>query len=100
MFNYFIINISSFINIFRLLISNIKLAIGNMNRYVDTKRVFLLGDTKENEDDEKHVPEQLHNVISHIEDLVEVTDRVRNSDVADLYMDPLASPKSVMRIDY
>ena len=95
MYNYCILYILSYL--FRLLISNIKLAIGNMNRYVDTKRVFLLGDTKENLDD---VPEQLHNIISHIEDLVEVTDRVRNSDVADLYMDPLASPKSVMRIDY
>ena len=60
--------------IFRLLISNIKLAIGNLNGYVDTKKVFLLGDTKEKKGEEESVPEQLHNVFSHIEDLVEVTD--------------------------
>ena len=76
------------------------MAIENMNRYVDTKKVFLLGDTKEKQNEEEPVPEQLHNIISHIEDLVEVTDRVRNSEVAELYMDPLASPKSEIRIDY
>ena len=75
------------------------MAIENMNRYVDTKKVFLLGDTKEKQNEEEPVPEQLHNIISHIEDLVEVTDRVRNSEVAELYMDPLASPKSEIRID-
>ena len=76
------------------------MAIENMNRYVGTKKVFLLGDTKEKENEEEPVTEQLHNIISHIEDLVEVTDRVRNSEVAELYMDPLASPKSEIRIDY
>ena len=76
------------------------MAIENMNRYVDTKKVFLLGDTKEKQNEEEPVPEQLHNISSHIEDLVEVTDRVRNSEVAELYMDPLASPKSEIRIDY
>ena len=76
------------------------MAIENMNRYVDTKKVFLLGDTKEKQNEEEPVPEQLHNIISHIEDLVEVIDRVRNSEVAELYMDPLASPKSEIRIDY
>ena len=76
------------------------MAIENMNRYVDTKKVFLLGDTKEKQNEEEPVPEQLHNIISHIEDLVEVTDRVRNSEVAELYMDPLASPRSEIRIDY
>ena len=68
------------------------MAIGNLNKYVDTKKVILLGDTKEKQDEDKSVPEQLNNVFSHIEDRVEVTDRVRNSEVADLYMDPLASP--------
>ena len=76
------------------------MAIENMNRYVDTKKVFLLGDTKEKQNEEEPVPEQLHNIISHIEDLVEVIDRVRNSEVAELYMDPLASPKSEIRTDY
>ena len=76
------------------------MAIENMNRYVDTKKVFLLGDTKEKQNEEEPVPEQLHNIISHIEDLVEVIDRVRNSEVAELFMDPLASPKSEIRIDY
>ena len=71
-----------------------------MNAYVDSRKVFLPGDVKNDQNDEKSMSEQLHNIFSHIEDLVEVTDRVKNSEVANLYMDPLASPKSEIRIDY
>ena len=71
-----------------------------MNTYVDSRKVFLPGDVKNDQNDEKTISEQLHNIFSHIEDLVEVTDRVKNSEVANLYMDPLASPKSEIRIDY
>ena len=71
-----------------------------MNAYVDSRKVFLPGDVKKDQNDERTIPEQLHNIFSHIEDLVEVTDRVKNSEVANLYMDPLASPKSEIRIDY
>ena len=88
------------ISFFSLVISNINLSISNMDNYVDTRKVLLLGDSKESDDNEKTVAEQLHNIFSHIEDLVEVTDRVRKSQVAALYMDPLASPKSEIRIDY
>ena len=71
-----------------------------MNAYVDSRKVFLPGDVKNDQNVERTISEQLHNIFSHIEDLVEVTDRVKNSEVANLYMDPLASPKSEIRIDY
>ena len=76
------------------------MAIGNMNKYVDSRKVFLLGDNRESEKEEKSETEQLQNVFCHIEDLEEVTGRVKKSEIAALYLDPLASPASEIRIDY
>ena len=88
------------INLFRLLISNIKLAILNMYQYVLRRAILLPGDKKEEGDEENAVPEQLSSIIAHIEDLEMVNARVRVSDLSDGYMDPLASDKSELRLDY
>ena len=85
---------------FRLLISNIKLAILNMHHYVCKRAIILQGDKKEEGMDDKSVGEQLDSVISHIEDLKVVNERVANSDLAEGYLNPLASDKSEIRLDY
>ena len=72
-----------------------------MYQYVLRRAILLPGDKKEEGDDEnKAVPEQLSAIIAHIEDLEMVNARVRVSDLADGYMDPLASDKSELRLDY
>ena len=83
-----------------MLISNIKLAILNMHQYVCHRAVTLQGDKKEEGEVEKTVGEQLASIISHIEDLEVVNERVRNSDLTVGYLNPLASEKSEIRLDY
>ena len=83
----------------RLLISNIKLAILNMHKYACRRAVALPGD-KEDAGGERALTEQLANIFSHIEDLGMVNTRVRESDLAQGYLDPLASDKSELRLDY
>ena len=85
---------------FRLLISNIKLAILNMYQYVIKRAILLPGDKKEDGEEEKPVGEQLSAIIAHIEDLEMVNKRVRESDHSAGYMEPLASDKSELRLDY
>ena len=46
------------------------------------------------------VGQQLAAILDHIEDLQVVNTRVRESDMADGYLDPLASDKSELRLDY
>ena len=75
----------------KLLISNIKLAISNMHRYVMKRAVVLPGDTKDGSGDERSVSEQLAAIIAHIEDLQVVNERVKKSDLASGYLDPLLS---------
>ena len=82
------------------MISNIKLAILNMHQYVLNRAVTLQGDKKEEVKEEKTVGEQLASIISHIEDLEVVNERVKNSDLAVGYLNPLASDKSEIRLDY
>ena len=82
------------------MISNIKLAILNMHQYVLNRAVTLQGDKKEEVQEEKTVGEQLASIISHIEDLEVVNERVKNSDLAVGYLNPLASDKSEIRLDY
>ena len=72
-----------------------------MNQYVLRRAILLPGDKKvEGDEDSKTIPEQLSTIISHIEDLEMVNARVQKSDLADGYMDPLASDKSELRLDY
>ena len=84
----------------RLLISNIKLAILNMHQYVCHRAVTLQGDKQEEGVEDKAIGEQLASIISHIEDLEVVNERVRNSDLAVGYLNPLPSDKSEIRLDY
>ena len=44
--------------------------------------------------------DQLAAIIAHIEDLQVVNSRVKNSDLTEGYMNPLASDKSEIRLDY
>ena len=83
-----------------MLISNIKLAILNMHQYVIRRAISLAGDKKEEGDEEKAVAEQLSAIIAHIEDLEMVNARGRDSDLSAGYMEPLASDKSELRLDY
>ncbi|XP_023340055.1 cilia- and flagella-associated protein 73 [Eurytemora carolleeae] len=84
----------------KLLISNIKLAISNMHRYVLKRAVVVPGAPKETKTEELGVPEQLNTIIAHIEDLTVVNERVKKSDLGIGYLDPLASEASELRIDY
>ena len=71
-----------------------------MHQYVLNRAVTLQGDKKEEVQEEKTVGEQLASIISHIEDLEVVNERVKNSDLAVGYLNPLASDKSEIRLDY
>ena len=71
-----------------------------MHQYVLNRAVTLQGDKKEEVKEEKTVGEQLASIISHIEDLEVVNERVKNSDLAVGYLNPLASDKSEIRLDY
>ena len=97
--NTFLHNIEEKIVEKRLLISNIKLAILNMFQYVASRAVVLPGDRSE-QGAEPSVVEQLAAIISHIEDLEEVNDRVRTSDDNNRYMQPLLSEESELRLDF
>ena len=95
-------NINIYI-LYRLLISNIRLAILNMHQYVCHRAVSLQGDKKDQHDEklqEKGIGDQLAAIIAHIEDLQVVNSRVQNSDLTKGYMNPLASDKSEIRLDY
>ena len=71
-----------------------------MHQYVCNRAVTLQGDKKEEVLEYKTVGEQLASIISHIEDLEVVNERVMNSDLAVGYLNPLASDKSEIRLDY
>ena len=75
---------------------NIRLAIGNMERYVRTRKIVLLGDDGLEAEREAGEPlnTQLHKIFSHIEDLEEVNQRVRKGEAAQLYMYPVESEHS------
>ena len=72
-----------------------------MYQYVISRAILLPGDKKDEDDAEnKSVQEQLAAIIAHIEDLKMVNTRVRESDLSDGYIAPLASDKSELRLDY
>ena len=85
----------------RLLISNINLAVQNMYNYVNKIAVILPHD-KDQEEKKKNatIEQQLEAVIAHIEDLVEVNNRVKQMDSADYYGDALPSKKNTIRLDF
>ena len=98
--NTFLHNIEEKIVEKRLLISNIKLAILNMHQYVQSRAVVLPGDKTDQVASTRSVPDQLANIISHIEDLEEVNYRVIVSDDNRKYNEPLLSEESEMRCDF
>ena len=74
-----------------------------MHQYVCHRAVSLQGDKKDQHDEklqEKGIGDQLAAIIAHIEDLQVVNSRVQNSDLTEGYMNPLASDKSEIRLDY
>ena len=72
-----------------------------MHQYVLRRAILLPGDKREEGDEEnRSVQEQLSAIFSHIEDLEKVNARVRVSDLSAGYMEPLASDKSELRLDY
>ena len=86
--------------LFRLLISNLKMAILTMYEYVGRNAVVLPGDKKIDLKQSKSVDEQLEIVKNHIEDLERVNMRVRGSEMTRGYMRALASERSDLRVDY
>ena len=91
---------------------NIKLAISNMYRYVLSRKVPLPGDDPQEKEDiaTAQVPgdhddqcsvyisfsDQLHQIQSHIEDLLEINDRVGRAERAFAYNIPM--PTSTVNI--
>ena len=65
---------------FRVLISNINLAIQNMYNYVNKIAVSLPEDRKKDAKDQAPLENQLEVVFSHIKDLEEVNHRVGRAD--------------------
>ena len=98
--NTFLHNIEEKIVEKRLLISNIKLAILNMFHYVLSRAILLPGDRTDEEGGSKSVQEMLAAIISHIVDLENVNKRVQDSDANLLYLQPLLSDTSELRLDY
>ena len=86
--------------IYRLLISNLKMAILTMYEYVCRNAVVLQGDLKVEIEQSETVEEQLEVMMSHIEDLERVNMRVRGSEMTKGYIRALASERSDLRIDY
>ena len=84
----------------RLLISNINLAVQNMYNYVNKIAVILPHDRDQEEKQNATIEHQLEAVIAHIEDLVEVNNRVKQMDSADYYGDALPSKKNTIRLDF
>ena len=76
------------------------MAIQNMNNYIASRKVVLVGDTIEDVDRERPISQQLQTIISHIEDLQEIAGRVGKNENGALYLDPLPSSMSEIRIDY
>ena len=77
-----------------------RLAITNMAEYVATRDVVLPGDMEHSSTVQHGLSEQLRSILGHIEDLEVVKERVAKSDLTPGYMEPLASDKSDIRIDY
>ena len=72
-----------------MLVSNIKMSIENMHQYVSHMAVVLPNDKKKDIKEEVSVRDQLGSIDSHIKDLEVVRNRVRNSDMADKYLNPM-----------
>ena len=103
--------------VLRILLLNIKQAISNMYRYVLSRRVTIPGDDPEEIEPDlintpvsgnyfSHHPhqsqsvsppsvEQLHKILSHIEDLEEITDRVGRAEKAFTYNVPNPSSSNL-----
>ena len=81
---------------FRVLISNIKLAVHNMYKYVNNKAVSLPNDAKKDKKNNATLEKQLEAVIAHIEDLQEVNNRVKHLDNTDYYGVALVSKKNTI----
>ena len=77
-----------------------RLAITNMAKYVATRAVLLPGDMEHGSTVQHGLSEQLRSILGHIEDMEVVKERVTKSDLTPGYMEPLASDKSDIRIDY
>ena len=77
-----------------------RLAITNMAKYVATRAVLLPGDMEHGSAVQHGLSEQLRSILGHIEDMEVVKERVAKSDLTPGYMEPLASDKSDIRIDY
>ena len=84
--------------IFALMVN--RLAITNMAKYVATRAVLLPGDMEHGSTVQYGLSEQLRSILGHIEDMEVVKERVAKSDLTPGYMEPLASEKSDIRIDY
>ena len=69
-------------------ITIIQLTIGNMNKYVSGRKVSQQGDNTENKHEDEEIPEKLHNILAHIEDLVKNNDLVQKTETTAFYMDP------------
>ena len=65
------------------------MSIDNMHQYVSYMAVLLPGDKVVDTMQEVSVRDQLGAIESHIEDLEVVRNRVRNSDMADKYLNPM-----------
>ena len=72
-----------------MLVSSIKMSIENMHQYVGHMSVVLPNDKKKDNKEEVSVREQLGSIDSHIADLEVVRNRVRNSEMADNYLNPM-----------
>ena len=71
-----------------MMVSNIQLAIGSMDKYVSGKRISMPGDGAEDIPEAGDVEDRLENILSHIEDLVEVKYLVRKTEATEFYNNP------------
>ena len=59
-----------------------------MNKYVSSRKPVLLADKQKDKLEDLKVPEQLQNIVAHIEDLIEINKLVKHSELASFYMVP------------
>ena len=71
-----------------------------MFQYVVSRAIQLPGDRIDEDACSKTVQEMLAAIISHIVDLENVNERVQDSDATPLYLQPLLSDTSELRLDY